>query len=153
MPGPGRQKQFPFALQANPDLSGAAHLLWILRMNKPTNILLIGSKVFADDATTVLGLCKNVRILHTSRVTIQLFLAKWRPDCAIVNCDDLGHEALAEIEALSRFEPKITTVLISSGCISQLAAGAAPMLSPSEMYSGLAPLLRSLLNENTHCSA
>ena len=152
MPGQGRQKQFPFALQANPDLSGAARLPWILRMNKQTNILLIGYKAFADNATTLLALCKNVSTLHTQRVTIQLFLAK-RPDCAIINCDDLGHEALAEIEALARFEPKISTVLISSGCISKFAAVAAPTLSPSEMYSGLVPLLRSLLNENAHCSA
>src|SRR5579863_10316290 len=123
-------------------------------MNKQTSIFLIGSKAFADNATTLLALCKNVRTVHTSRVTIELFLAKRRPDCAIVNCDDLGHEALAEIETLSRFEPKIAIVLISSCCISQLAAAAAAtILSPSEMYSGLAPLLKALLNENACCLA
>jgi hypothetical protein len=154
MPGQVRQKQFPFVLQAKPDVSGAARLLWILRMNKQANILLIGSKAFADKVTTLLALCKNVRIRHTSRVTIQLFLAKRRLDCAIVNCDDLGREALAEIETLNRLEPKITVVLISSHCISRLAAAAAAtILSPSEMYSGLVPLLRSLLNENVYCSA
>jgi hypothetical protein len=152
MSGQRRQKQFLFVLQANP-LSGAAQLLECLSMNKQTNILLIGSKAFADDTTTLLVLCKNVCTLHISRVTVQLFLAKRRPDCAIINCDDLGHELLTEIEALSRFEPKIAIVLISSGCLSQLAAVTAPILSPSEMYSGLAPLLRSLLNDNAYCSA
>jgi hypothetical protein len=83
------------------------------------------------------------------RVTIDLFLSGWRPDCAIINCDDLEHEALQEIEELCRFQSNFAIILLSSGCVSPLAASAAILL-PSEMDLKLAPLVASIVTENSH---
>jgi len=88
------------------------------------HILLVGSRAFAQCATAVLESCEDVETLHTTHVTIELFLSQWRPDCAIINCDDVKQEPLAEIQELSRFRPKITIVLVNSRHVSQLAASA-----------------------------
>src|SRR5579863_3068643 len=103
-------------------------------MGKRKHILLIGSRVFARDAATLLESCNGADMLHTKRVTVELFLAKWRPDCAIINCDDLEHEPLAEIEALTRFQPHVPIVLVSSRSESQIpASSVSAILLPSEM--------------------
>ena len=121
-------------------------------MNKQKHILLMGSEAFAKDAAALLESCDNFDTLHTTHVTIDLFLADWRPDCAIINCDDLEHELLSEIEELSRFQPGVTIILVSSSCISPLAApAAAAILLPSEMQLKLAPMV-TLLTENPHSS-
>ena len=118
------------------------------------HILLVGSRAFAQCATAVLESCEDVETLHTTHVTIELFLSQWRPDCAIINCDDVKQEPLAEIQELSRFRPKITIVLVNSRHVSQLAASAvSAILFPSEMHPMLAPLVTSLLKKASHCSA
>ena len=117
-------------------------------------ILLVGSEAFAQCAAALLESCEDVETLHTPHVTIELFLSQWRPDCAIINCDDVKQEPLAEIQELSRCRPKITIVLVSSRHVSQLAASAvSAILFPSEMHPMLAPLVTSLFKEASHCSA
>ena len=124
-----------------------------ISVNKQIHILLMGSKAFAKDAAALLESCDNVDTRHTAHVTIDLFLAEWRPDCAIVNCDDLEHELQSEIEELSRLQSGVTIILVNSSCISPLAApGAAAILLPSEVQLRLAPLV-TLLTENPHSSA
>ena len=118
-------------------------------MNKQQHILLVGSRAFAKWVLTLFERGEYVDVLHSSHVTIDLFLAKWRPDCAVVNCDDLEHELLTEIEALSCFRPKPAIVLVSSSRVSRLAAAeAAALLLPSEVRTTLAPLVRSLFTED-----
>jgi len=120
-------------------------------MNKQRHILLLGSRPFAQRAAVLLESCEDVDTLHTTHVTMDLFLSRWQPDCAIINCDDLEHEPLREIEELSRFQSKVALVLVSSGCASPLAASAAAaILLPSEMELKLAPLVASILTENSH---
>lgn len=117
-------------------------------MNKLWHVLLVGSRAFAKRAATLLESCDNIDTMHTSHVTIALFLAKWRPDCAVVNCEDMEYAPLTEVEALNRFQPKVAIVLVSSSCVSELAALAvAAVLLPSEMDRTLAPLITSLLKE------
>lgn len=123
-------------------------------MNKQRRILLVGSRAFANIVAGLLESCEDVETLHTTCVTINLFLTRWRPDCAIIDCDNLAQEPLAEIEALSRFRPTVPIVLICSNCISQLAGPAvSAILRPSEMNPMLAPLVASLVNQTSHCSA
>jgi hypothetical protein len=122
-------------------------------MNKQKHILLLGSRPFAQRAAALLKSCEDVDTLHATHVSIDLFLSGWRPDCAIINCDDLEYEPLREIEELSRFQSKVATVLVSSGCASPLAASAAAaILLPSEMELKLAPLVASILTEKSHFS-
>lgn len=122
-------------------------------MDRQIHILLMGSNAFAKDAAAPLESCDNVETLHIAHVTIDLFLAEWRPDCAIINCDDLEHELLSEIEELSRFQSGVTIILVSSGCVSPLAVpAAAAILLPSEMQLKLAPLVTLLMDES-HISA
>jgi len=121
-------------------------------VSKQIHILLMGSRAFAKDAAALLDACDNVETLHTTHVTIDLFLAELQPDCAIINCDDLEYELLSEIEELNRFQSEVTIVLVSSGCIPPLAAPAAAAIwLPSEMQLKLAPLV-TLLTGNPHSS-
>lgn len=93
---------------------------------------------------------EDLDALHSAHLTMDLFLAKWRPDCAVVNCADLEHKPLTEIEALSCFRPKPLIVLVSSKRMSQLAASdAAAILIPSEVRTRLVPLVRSLFAEGS----
>jgi len=118
-------------------------------MNRQRRILFIGSRPFAKGAAALFERCKDVDTLHSSQVTIGLFLTKWRPDCAVVNCDDLEHELLTEIEALRRFQRKFPIVLVSSSRVSSLAASAAvAILLPPEVHTRLAPLVKSLFTDD-----
>lgn len=118
-------------------------------MIKAKRILLVGSEAFAVRAAALLDPCDDVETVHVSRVTIELFVVKWRPECAVINCDDLEHDPLVDIEALSRFRPKVTIVLVSSKRVSQAAASAVSgILLPAEMPAMLAPILSSLCNES-----
>jgi hypothetical protein len=118
-------------------------------MDKQIHVLLMGSKAFAKAAAAPLESCDNVDTLHIAHVTIDLFLAEWRPDCAVINCDDLEHELLGEIEDLSRFQSEVTIILVSSGGVSPLAVpAAAAILFPSEMQLKLAPLVMLLMGES-----
>lgn len=134
-------------------LNLAGNMTWGPLMNKQRHVLLVGARAFAKSAAALLESCEDIDTLHTTHVTIDLFLAKWRPDCAIVNCDDLEHDPLTEVEALSRFQPKVAIMLVSSSCVSQWAALAvAAILLPSEIDRRLAPLVTSLLKEGSHLS-
>ena len=122
-------------------------------MNKQRHILLLGSTAFAERAAGLLESCEDIDTLHTTRVTIDLFLSTWRPDCVIINCDDLEQKPLREIEELNRFQSKMAIVLVSSGCVSRLAASAAAaILLPSEMELKLAPVVASIFTDNSHFS-
>lgn len=123
-------------------------------MNKQRRILLVGSRAFSNSAEALFESCDDLETLHTTCVTIHLFLTHWRPDCAIIGCDDLAQEPVAEIEALSRFRPTVPIVLICSNCTPQAVGPAvSAILRPSEMNPMLAPLVASLVNETSHCSA
>jgi hypothetical protein len=122
-------------------------------MNKPRHVLLVGSRAFANGATALLRSCEGVETLHTTHVTIDLFLTQWQPDCAIINCSDLEQEPQHEIEELSRFQSKVAVVLVSSGHVSSLAASAAAaILLPSEVQLKLAPLVASIFTEGSYLS-
>jgi hypothetical protein len=123
-------------------------------MNKQRHILLVGSRAFANSAAALLESSDDVDTLHATHVTIDLFLSKWRPDCVIINCDDLECEPPREIEELNRFQSKVAIVLVSSGCVSPAAASAAAaILLPSEVQPKLAPLVASIFTEDSHLSA
>lgn len=122
-------------------------------MNKQRHILLLGSRPFAQRAAALLESCEDVDTLHATHVTLDLFLSVWRPDCAIINCDDLEYDPLREIVELSRFQSNVAIVLVSSECVSPLAAwAAAAILLPSEVKLNLAPVVASIFTENSHFS-
>jgi hypothetical protein len=118
-------------------------------MIKAKRILLVGSEAFAVRAAALLDTCDDVETVHVSRVTIELFLVKWRPDCAIINCDDFEYQGSMEREALTRFHRRVTMVLVSSTSVCQSGEpSASAVLHPAEMCRMLVPLLRSLCTEN-----
>lgn len=122
-------------------------------MSKRRHILLLGSRPFAQRAAALLESCKDVVTVHTTHVTIELFLSRWRPDCAIINSVDLEYEPLREIEELSRFQSNVAIILVSSGRLSPLAASAAAaILLPSELELNLAPVVASIFTGNSHFS-
>jgi hypothetical protein len=113
------------------------------------HILLIGSQSFAEATMAILQSYEHIETRHVTHVSIETFLARWRPDCAIINYDDFEYEPAAEIEALCRFRPRVTIVLVSSISIAQsVISGVSIVLRPSEMYLILGPLLSSLFNES-----
>lgn len=131
----------------------AEQMTEVTLMNKQRHILLVGSKAFSNSAAALLKSCEDVETLHTTHVTIDLFLKQWRPDCAIINCADLEYAPLREIEELSRFQSNVAIVLVSSGRASPLAASAATaILFPSEVELNLAPVVASIFKENSHFS-
>ncbi len=122
-------------------------------MGKRKRILLVGSQSFAQGAATLLEACADVDLRWATHVTIDLFLGHWRPDLAIINWDALEGEPLADIEALGRFRPKVTIVLVSFNSGSHLASLVSAVLLPSELDSMLAALVTSLFSEAPTCLA
>ena len=118
------------------------------------HILFIGSRAFGDSAASLFDSAEDFETLRAPHVSIELFLAKWRPDFAVVNCDELEHEALVEVDALSRFHVKLPIVLVSSRPVPPEAASAAKaILHPSEMRTHLASFVKSHIAADSRPSA
>ena len=118
------------------------------------HILFIGSRAFAEAAASVFDSPEDFDTICAPCVSIELFLSKWRPDFAVVNCDDLEDEALVEVDALRRFHAKLPIVLVSSGPVSPQAASAAKAIfRHSELRTHLAPFVKSHFAEDAHSEA
>lgn len=123
-------------------------------MKKPMHILFIGSSAFAEGSASLFKPSEDFDIMRAPYVSIDLLLAKWRPDFAVVNCDDLQHEALVEVDALSRFHVNLPIVLVSSRPVPPEAASAAKtILHPSEMRTHLASFVKSHIAADSRPSA
>lgn len=128
---------------------------WAKSMKQKRHLLIIGPRAFATTVVAALvELREDVVTMHAPYTSIDLFLTRWRPDCAVVDADDLGHETVVEIEALTRFEARLPIVIVSSHPVDPLVApAAAAILCPSEVQTQLAPLVRLLVERTSSSSA
>jgi len=114
-------------------------------MEKKRNILIIGSQEFGTSTANLFTLWDGFSTLSALDIDIQLFLTTWRPDCAIVDFDPLHPETIGEIDALTRFGPKLPIVLITSHPVPySLASSLTTVLRPIDVSDQLAPLVKSL---------
>jgi hypothetical protein len=114
-------------------------------MGQKRNILIIGSKEFGTATATLFELRDGFSTICAASISIQLFLTKWRPDCAIVDFDPLHPATIAKIDSLTRFELKLPVVLITSHPVPySLASSLAAVLRPSEVHAQLVPFVKSL---------
>jgi hypothetical protein len=111
-------------------------------MKRQKHILLVGSKRFTKSTALLFRPRADFRITYAASVSIGLLLHKWRPDIAVVNCDDLQYQVVNAIDALKRFETKPAIIVVSSSPVSQVVTSAAQaVLHPSDLRNSLSQLV------------